>query len=142
MIGVSARYFKHLLSTLLSSDLQRMASNNSVSATQDAQASADTARRFNHPFTECREWEYYLLDDDDPIDKDTPRTLIELRMCALSAAIREKPEWWVKFRDETIRAKWREETQEQQKEMHRSLQLTDNMVRGHDDVVCKERGWT
>ncbi|KAH9914457.1 uncharacterized protein B0H18DRAFT_1125496 [Fomitopsis serialis] len=44
------------------------------------------------------------MEDDDPTDKDTPRTLIELRMCALSAAIREKPEWWVKFRDEDVQA--------------------------------------
>ena len=32
----------------------------------------------------------YDSDDDDPTEQDTPRTLVELRMCALSAAIREK----------------------------------------------------
>lgn len=83
---------------------------------------------------------YYDDDDDDPTEKDTPRTLIELRMCALSAAIREKPEWWVKCRDKIIQAKWREEIKEQQKDLHRSLQLTDNMVRGRgfDSVPRRE----
>ena len=87
------------------------------------------ARRYKHPFTLEGEWEYYAEDEDDPTDKDTPRTLVELRMCALSAAIRSKPEWWVKYRDENIRAKWTQEIKEQQKDIHRSLQLTDNMVR-------------
>ena len=106
-----------------------------------ASPSADppAPKRFKHPFTKCAEWEYHRLDDDDPTEKDTPRTLIELRMCALSAAIREKPEWWVKFRDETIRAKWREEIMEQQKDLHRSLQLTDNMVRGSGRAMCPGR---
>ena len=104
---------------------------------------SDTAsKRFKHPFTECRDWEYYRLDDDDPTDKDTPRTLIELRMCALSAAIREKPEWWVKFRDEAIQAKWREEIKEQQKDLHRSLQLTENMVCGDGRDMQRKTAWT
>ena len=50
-------------------------------------------------------------------------------MCALSAAIRAKSEWWVKFRDEKVRAKWTEENKDQQQNIHRSLQMTDNMVR-------------
>ncbi|KAH9842485.1 uncharacterized protein C8Q71DRAFT_720028 [Rhodofomes roseus] len=85
-------------------------------------------KRYKHPFTEDPEWGYYTLEDDDPTDKDTPRTLAELRMCALSAAIRAKPNWWMKFRDEEIRAKWREEIKEQEREMPRNLQLTDNMI--------------
>lgn len=43
--------------------------------------------------------------------------------------MRAKPEWWVRFRDEKVREKWTEEIKEQQKDMHRSLQLTNNMVR-------------
>jgi len=88
-----------------------------------------TTKRYMHPFTENLEWDYYTMEYDDPADKDTPRTLIELRMCALSAAIREKPEWWVKFRDENVQAKWSKEIKEQHKDLRRSLQLTDNMVR-------------
>lgn len=99
---------------------------------------ADMPNRFKHPFTESQGWVYYRPDDDDPADKDTPLTLIEIRMCALSAAIREKPEWWVKFRDEAIRAKWREEIKEQQKDLHRSLQLTDDMVRVFDAIAWRE----
>lgn len=64
----------------------------------------------------------------DPVGIDQPRTLVELRMCALSAAIREKLDWHVKFRDESIRAKWIEEIRQQQQDMHESLRLTDNMA--------------
>lgn len=84
--------------------------------------------RFPHPFTEGADYDYYDFDEDDPTEQDTPRTLVELRMCALSAAIREKADWHVKFRDEKIRSKWIEEIHEQQKDLHQSLQLTDNMV--------------
>ena len=90
---------------------------------------SQNTKRYKHPFTVDGEWEYYADDEDDPTDKDTPRTLVELRMCALSAAIRSKSEWWIKFRDEKVCAKWAEEIKEQQKDMHRSLQLTDNMAR-------------
>ncbi|KAH9914461.1 uncharacterized protein B0H18DRAFT_1215946 [Fomitopsis serialis] len=89
---------------------------------------ASVLKRYKHPFTGNGDWQYYASKDDDPTEKDTPRTLAELRMCALSAAIRQKPEWWVKFRDEEVQAKWTEEIKEQQKDMHRSLQLTDNMI--------------
>ncbi|KAH9842495.1 uncharacterized protein C8Q71DRAFT_720034 [Rhodofomes roseus] len=102
-----------------------------TSSDGNAQSSpADALKRYKHPFTEDGEWQYYATKDDDPTDRDTPRTLIELRMCALSAAIREKPEWWVKFRDEKVQAKWRQEikVQEQQQGLHRSLQLTENMI--------------
>ncbi|KZT68186.1 hypothetical protein DAEQUDRAFT_728235 [Daedalea quercina L-15889] len=58
--------------------------------------------RFPHPFME-----------------DTPRSLLEIRMCALSAAIREKADWHIKFRDEKIRANWAGEIRGQ---------LTDNMI--------------
>ena len=85
-------------------------------------------KRYKHPFTVDGDRQYLWAEDDDPTDKDTPRTLVELRMCALSAAIRAKLEWWVKFRDENVRAKWTEEIKEQQKNIHRSLQMTDNMV--------------
>ncbi|KAI5121385.1 hypothetical protein M0805_001198 [Coniferiporia weirii] len=38
-----------------------------------------------------------------------PRTLAELLMVKLSASIRSKPEWWVKYKDPNIRSKWRGE---------------------------------
>ncbi|KAH9914463.1 uncharacterized protein B0H18DRAFT_959787 [Fomitopsis serialis] len=93
-----------------------------------SESAARMPKRYKHPFTENEDWAYYAGNDDDPTEKDTPRTLAELRMCALSAAIRQKPEWWVKFRDENVQTKWTEEIKEQQKDMHRSLQLTDNMI--------------
>lgn len=40
---------------------------------------------------------------------DTARTLVEQRMCLLSAHLREKPRWYVKMKDPVIRARWREE---------------------------------
>lgn len=84
--------------------------------------------RFPHPFTEVGE-DHYDFYGDVTDECDSARTLVELRMCALSAAIREKPEWHVKFRDEKIRSTCQaEEVREQQKDLHQSLQLTDNMV--------------
>ena len=44
---------------------------------------------------------------------DTPRTIVELRMCALSATIRDKPQWHEKMKDPAIKQKWREEALEQ-----------------------------
>ena len=102
--------------------------NSEPRSTEDGNESTK-GKRYKHPFTVDRGYAYYSELQDDPTDKDTPKTLVELRMCALSAAIRAKPEWWVKFRDETVRAKWIGEIKEQQKDIHRSLQLTDNMVR-------------
>jgi len=39
--------------------------------------------------------------------------LVEYRMCSLSATLRNKPQWWVKFKDEAIVAKWRMEAIDQ-----------------------------
>ena len=92
-------------------------------------------KRYRHPFTErIEDFDNYGTRHDDPTDKDTPRTLVELRMCALSAAIREKPDWWVKFQDEQVRAKWEEETKLHQKDLHPSLQLTANMASPRDKL--------
>lgn len=95
---------------------------------------ADTApqdawndHRLLHPFTNVGNGFRFTF-SEDPTDVDLPRTLIELRMCALSAAIREKPHWYVKFLDESTRAKWSEEIHEQQQDVHESLQLTENMA--------------
>lgn len=91
--------------------------------------SAGAPKRYRHPFTQrIEDFDNYGIVHEDPIDKDTPRTLVELRMCALSAAIREKPCWWVKFQDEQVRAKWAKEIKLQQRDLHPSLQLTANMV--------------
>ncbi|KAH7084596.1 hypothetical protein BKA62DRAFT_801290 [Auriculariales sp. MPI-PUGE-AT-0066] len=45
------------------------------------------------------------MDDEGAL----PRTLIELKMCTLSATLRDKPEWWLKFTDSSIAAKWKTE---------------------------------
>ncbi|KAF9779815.1 hypothetical protein BJ322DRAFT_1113121 [Thelephora terrestris] len=39
--------------------------------------------------------------------------IVELRMCALSNRLREKPHWWEKMEDESIVEKWREEALQQ-----------------------------
>ena len=91
--------------------------------------SAGAPKRYRHPFTQrIEDFDNYETVHEDPNDKDTPRTLVELRMCALSAAIREKSGWWVKFQDEQVRAKWAKEIKLQQRDLHPSLQLTANMV--------------
>ena len=88
-------------------------------------------QRFEHPFTELYDWDRARYQPDHILhSRHTPRTLVEYRMCALSAAIRDKQDWHVKFRDGAIREKWKEEIQDQQRSLHPSLQLTDNMVRG------------
>ena len=50
-------------------------------------------------------------------------------MYQLSATLREKPEWWRKFKDPEIRKKWFEEAKAQQAEVEERWRLTDNMVR-------------
>lgn len=59
---------------------------------------------------------------------DVPRTIVELRMCALSSSIRDKPHWHTKFRDPEIRAKWTEEALEQTASRP-EWNLTPKMVR-------------
>jgi hypothetical protein len=45
---------------------------------------------------------------------DCLQQLTELRMIRLSAAIRSKPTWGLKFQDDAIRSKWKEEAQSQE----------------------------
>jgi hypothetical protein len=85
--------------------------------------------RYRHPFTKVAESGWYAWDDVGNYEKEDPRTLVELRMCALSAAIREKPQWYTKFRDIKIQENWRMEIEQQQRGLHDSLKLTPNMVR-------------
>ncbi|KAG9088437.1 hypothetical protein FRC06_002031 [Ceratobasidium sp. 370] len=56
------------------------------------------------------------------------KPLVELEMTRLSAALREKPFWWTKFRDEEVLAKWRAE----------AIQQAQLMKASHVDYVLKE----
>ncbi|KZV78104.1 hypothetical protein EXIGLDRAFT_692558, partial [Exidia glandulosa HHB12029] len=58
--------------------------------------------KFPHPFDS---YDYRAI--------DILRTTVELEMCALSAALRAKPEWWRKYTDPDIRARWTKEAYEQ-----------------------------
>jgi hypothetical protein len=49
-------------------------------------------------------------------------------MCALSNAIREKNNWWVKIKHPTIVGKWRAEALEQQRDVPEHLKITEAMV--------------
>ena len=89
---------------------------------------ASNSFRYLHPFTE-QDFDNLDWNEEDEGDRDTPRTLIELRMCELSAIIREKPDWHVKCRHDEIQAKWRKEIEEQQADLPEHLKLTSNMVR-------------
>jgi len=51
-----------------------------------------------------------------------------MRMCALSNAIREKPNWWEKIKDPALVEKWKQEALDQQKGEYRIRQLTESMV--------------
>lgn len=76
---------------------------------------------FPHPF-------YSYRDEEDGEEARTVRCflslvaglftqrrikLVELQMCALSATLRSKPEWWRKYTDPDIRARWVKEALEQ-----------------------------
>lgn len=51
-----------------------------------------------------------------------------MRMCALSNAIREKPNWWEKVKDPALVEKWKQEALDQQKDEYRIRRLTERMV--------------
>ncbi len=46
---------------------------------------------------------------DDIDTGETPRTLLELRICEVAGAIRDRQKWWEKLSDEAIVARWRAE---------------------------------
>lgn len=93
--------------------------------------STGTSHRFEHSFTELYDWDLARYQTDYMLYQwHTPRTLVEYHMCALSVAIRDKQDWYLKFRDDAIRNKWTAEIQDQQQSLHPSLQLTDTMVYG------------
>jgi len=56
--------------------------------------------------------------------------IIELRMCALSSHIRERPNWWEEMKDQALVEKWRREILQQQERSNeaRSRKLTPAMV--------------
>ncbi|KAG9123925.1 hypothetical protein FRC07_013482 [Ceratobasidium sp. 392] len=93
------------------------------------------------------------LDPDDwDSDYATPaKPLVELEMVALSTALRSKPLWYTKFRDQDILAKWRAEALEQAKQMKEShvdyvLKELDGYAKLRDDetgaeVACYDRIW-
>ncbi|CAK5263957.1 unnamed protein product [Mycena citricolor] len=71
----------------------------------------------------------------DPADGESapegvpdPVTAAELRMCRLSAQLREKDRWWDKCRDASITSRWIAEVKQQQEGMWEWEKLTDNMV--------------
>ncbi|KAK0191991.1 hypothetical protein F5146DRAFT_1037906 [Armillaria mellea] len=58
--------------------------------------------RCRHPFLRRDDW-----GAEEGIDVPVPFN--ELTMCELSTTIRSKPNWWEKYTDPAIRAKWKEE---------------------------------
>ncbi|EIN12300.1 hypothetical protein PUNSTDRAFT_96961 [Punctularia strigosozonata HHB-11173 SS5] len=82
--------------------------------------------RFPHPFTSNDDGSWGSV--DTIAWRDRPRTLVELRICSLSASLREKPRWYEKFKDPSIQQKWREEIVTQQEGLPRNLVLTSNMI--------------
>ncbi|KAF9644280.1 hypothetical protein BDM02DRAFT_3150579 [Thelephora ganbajun] len=68
------------------------------------------------------------IHEDTDQGKHHPKTIVEMRMCAMSHAIREKPRWWEKIKDTEIMARWRKEALEQQVPSPRHRKLTDVMI--------------
>ncbi|KAF8601420.1 hypothetical protein BDV93DRAFT_475556 [Ceratobasidium sp. AG-I] len=91
-----------------------------------------------------------IADVDDGGGTDI-KTLVELEMTRLSAALRHKPDWWIKFRDQDILAKWRAEALAQAEKMREShidyvLQELDGYANLRDEetgaeVSCHDRVW-
>ncbi|KAG9083189.1 hypothetical protein FRC06_004665, partial [Ceratobasidium sp. 370] len=92
--------------------------------------------------------ETHYWDEDDV----TPaKPLVELEMTRLSAALRSKPSWWTKFRDQDILDKWRAEALEQAEHMKEShidyvLKELDGYAKLRDEesgaeVACYDRIW-
>lgn len=44
-----------------------------------------------------------------PTYRDAGTQIVDLRMIALSYALRSKPSWWTKMKDPSIRSKWKAE---------------------------------
>ncbi|KAI5900572.1 uncharacterized protein SCHCODRAFT_02526805 [Schizophyllum commune H4-8] len=57
-----------------------------------------------------------------------PRAVAELKMYALSAAWRERPEWWRKVKDPVIREQWLKEAKAEQENEIPRWRLTDRMI--------------
>ncbi|KAL1745933.1 hypothetical protein HDZ31DRAFT_81615 [Schizophyllum fasciatum] len=79
-------------------------------------------REFPHPFVDRDQY------GEEPPGTWAPRAIVELRMQQLSAALREKPEWWRKAKDPKIRKRWFEEAKAEQESVERRWRLTDNMI--------------
>ncbi|KAJ7079364.1 hypothetical protein C8R43DRAFT_1177718 [Mycena crocata] len=80
----------------------------------------------------------YAIGDNDDEWGPAPKTLAELRMYALSWALRSKPKWQRKANDPIISSKWRREALEQQEPLGRTEKLTETMV---DYVLAELAGY-
>ena len=63
------------------------------------------------------------------------RQIVELRMCALSNHLREKPNWWEEVNDEVIVEKWKEEALRREEE---TLQRKDEAQRRQEEAYRLE----
>ncbi|KAF8991402.1 hypothetical protein BDZ89DRAFT_1086673, partial [Hymenopellis radicata] len=85
---------------------------------------------------------------------DAPRSIVELEMCALSAAIRDKPDWQQKMKNPEILAKWRQEALDQnrdEEEWKLTVEMIDYVLQELEayarireneiEIACYERVW-
>ncbi|KAJ6558211.1 hypothetical protein B0H19DRAFT_1150388 [Mycena capillaripes] len=84
---------------------------------------------------------------EGPECERNPRLLAELRMYALSWALRIKPDWQRKASNPEILSKWRREALDQQKPLRRSVRMTKKMVdyvlaelTGYANIADNQRG--
>ncbi|VDB98723.1 unnamed protein product [Peniophora sp. CBMAI 1063] len=66
------------------------------------EASEELSGVYRHPFHDRSD---YTEDECE----DQPVSANERNMCALSAVLRSKPQWWTKYTDPDIRARWKSE---------------------------------
>ncbi|KAH8831228.1 hypothetical protein DL96DRAFT_1777437 [Flagelloscypha sp. PMI_526] len=101
----------------------------------------DLAKSLPHPFHSRDGWGGSSQNEEPPL------TLAEMRMITLSWAIRQKDNWFEKYKDPIIRAKWREEALAQQEDKLMEEKLTENMIdfvleelKVYENLIHKESG--
>nr|GAT49900.1 predicted protein [Mycena chlorophos] len=113
-----------------------MSTASDVDAAADAQISRmlDQYEQMERPVAKP-DWTFPLpfipfsdLESDEACWGPSARTLAELRMYALSWAIRSKPGWEAKIKDAQIMANWRAEATVQQEALLNPQKLTENMI--------------
>ncbi|KAG9123252.1 hypothetical protein FRC07_015187 [Ceratobasidium sp. 392] len=119
----------------------------SVDFTSAEDEDIDGETTFPHPFGSTKD---QLFEGENP-KEERAKPLVELEMVRLSASLRSKPQWWIKYANPEIRARWKAEALAQAGTMHEEyieyvLAELDGYAALRDDasgieVGCYDRIW-